>query len=195
MEPLGPKYGVYKIDIWPTAQKQDWFLKLNPNGRIPTIVDPNTNTTISESGAILQYLVDTYDKDHKFSYKYGTPLYYKQLEVLYFQMAGVGPMFGQYSHFARFAKEKIQYGIDRYRAESIRLTGVLEEILARNEANSPFLVGDHISIADIAVYPWIRLLPRFEVSLDEFPKVKKFIETIDAIPEVQKGLVVIPPNY
>ena len=188
LELLGLKYDIQKLDFSKAEQKEEWFVKLNPNGRIPTLVDSSTNTTISETAAILQYLVDTYDKENKFSYKVGTPLYYKQLELLYFQMAGVGPMFGQLGHFKVFAKEKIPYAIERYENESKRLISVVEEYLERNKANGPYLVGEHLSIADIAIFPWIAVLHKGDLTLDAWPLTGKWYEGIAALSAVQAGL-------
>ncbi|CAH2354401.1 putative protein Ure2p [[Candida] railenensis] len=188
LELLGLKYDVTPIDFSKNEQKEDWYLKLNPNGRIPTIVDTSTNTILAETAAIMQYLVDTYDKENKFSYKIGTPLYYKQLEVLYFQMAGVGPMQGQMGHFKRAAPEKIPYAIERYENETKRLYSVVEEYLNRNKANGPFLVGDHLSIADIAVFTWANFLERGGIDIKPWPLLENWIESIAKLPAVQVGL-------
>lgn len=186
---MGLKYDVHVVNIRENEQKQDWFLKLNPNGRIPTLVDTETNVTISETAAILQYIVDTYDKENKFSYKIGTPLYYKQLELLYFQMAGVGPMQGQLFHFAKVAPEKIPYAIERYTNESNRLYSVVEKYLELNKENGLYLVGDHLSIADIAIFPWANGGFNYGM-LDpkSFPLVSKWRDSILANPAVAKGL-------
>ena len=182
------------MDISKNELKEEWFIKLNPNGRIPTLVDSSTNTTISETAAILQYLVDTYDKDNKFSYKVGTPLYYKQLELLYFQMAGVGPMQGQLHHFKLFAKEKIPYAIERYENETKRLYSVVEEYLERNKANGPYLVGNHLSIADIAIFPWARRLERSAIDIKTWPLTAQWFDAINSLSEVQVGLSKPEPN-
>ncbi|GMG56258.1 unnamed protein product [Ambrosiozyma monospora] len=159
MELLGLDYYVQKIDIMKGVQKEPWYLKMNPNGRIPTleIVDESGKSTyISESAAIMYYLSDKYDKERKFSYGPESPYHYEQLEWVFFQMAGLGPMKGQFHHFAFFAKEKIEYGIKRYHDETFRLIGVLEERLKRN--GTGYLVGDHLSLADIACFPWLRIM-------------------------------------
>lgn len=95
LELLGLEYDVHAMDMKALENKEPWYLKLNPNGKIPTLQDNSTNTTIAESGAILTYLAEKFDKDYKFSFKAGTPEYYKQLELMYFQASGVGPMQGQ----------------------------------------------------------------------------------------------------
>ncbi|CAH2354402.1 putative glutathione S-transferase-like protein Gedep [[Candida] railenensis] len=188
LELLGLEYDTQKLNFSTSEQKEEWFIKLNPNGRIPTLVDSSTNTTLSETAAILQYLVDTYDKDNKFSYKVGTPLYYKQLEVLYFQMAGIGPMFGQLGHFKITAKDKIPYAIERYENESKRLISVVDEYLKRNKENGLFLVGDHLSIADIAIFSWMVVLHRGDLTLDSWPLTAQWYESIAGLSAVKAGL-------
>lgn len=190
LELLGLKYDVHAIDISTNAQKEPWFLALNPNGRIPTLVDASTGITISETAAIIQYLADTYDKENKFSYKVGTKEYYLQLETTYFQMAGLGPMQGQAHHFSFFAPEKIPYGIDRYVNETKRLYSVIELYLERNKDHG-FLVGDHLSISDVVSFPWIILSKNIGVDLKlEYPLTYKWTKTIFDIPAVKKGLSV-----
>lgn len=134
------KYDVQKVNIREGEQKQDWFVQLNPNGRIPTLVDNSTGVTISQTGAILQYLADTYDKENKFSYKIGTKEYYKQLEYLVFSVAEQGPITGQLSHFTFAAPEKIPYAINRYSTDVKRIVGVFDDILSRNKEAS-FVFG------------------------------------------------------
>lgn len=188
LELLGLKYDYQLLSIANNGTKEPWFIAKNPNGRIPTLEDKSTGITISESGAILQYLADTYDKDHKYSYKHGTKEYYLQLETLYWQMAGLGPMQGQANHFKLYAPEKIPYGINRYINEAKRLYSVLEIFLKNNEKNGPYLVGNHLSISDIASYSWARSAERLGISLEEWPLVAKWFKNIDSIPEVQKGI-------
>lgn len=190
LELLGLKYDSQYIDISKNEQKEDWFLKLNPNGRIPTLVDSSTGITISETAAIMQYLVDTYDKSHKFSYEVGTKNYYLQLETLYFQMAGLGPMQGQANHFVKFAPEKIEYGVKRYTAETQRLYSVVEEYLRRNQSNGLYLVGDHYCISDIAVYSWAKFLTGIDIDIKQWPLTSKWFDALDKLPEVQKGFTV-----
>lgn len=188
LELLGLKYDYQLLSMATAEMKEPWFIAKNANGRIPTLEDKSTGITISESGAIMQYLVDTYDKDYKFSYKPGTKEYYLQLETLFWQMAGQGPMQGQANHFILFAKEKIPYGIDRYHAEVKRLYSVLELFLKNNEKNGPYLVGTHLCISDIACYAWAKVVDKLGISLDEWPLVTKWYNEIDANPLVQKGI-------
>ena len=195
LELLGLEYEFQELNFERSEQKEPWFVKLNPNGRIPTLVDSSTNIIISETAAIMQYLVDTYDKENKYSYKIGTPLYYKQLEVLYFQMAGIGPMQGQLGHFRFYAPETIPYGIERYEKETKRLYSVVEEYLKRNEANGPYLVGNHLCIADIAIFTWAINLLRPGIDINTWPLVAQWFENIASLPEVKLGLTKPEPKW
>ncbi|CAI5759190.1 unnamed protein product [Candida verbasci] len=189
LEVLGLKYVPTKVNILKNESKSDWFVKLNPNGRIPTIEDPNTGITLSQTGAILQYLADKYDTDLKYSYKFGTPEYYKTLEYLIFQVSENGPIQGQANHFKIYAKEKIQYGIDRYITDVKRIYGVYEDILSRNAANdSLYLVGDHYTIADFALVGWANSLKNLEIDIHQWLLLGKWFDKIINLPEVQKGL-------
>ncbi|ODQ80383.1 hypothetical protein BABINDRAFT_171299 [Babjeviella inositovora NRRL Y-12698] len=200
LELLGLKYDFHYLNIRENEQKQEWFLKLNPNGRIPTLSDTNHSVsgsdgsdgiTVNETGAIMQYLVDKYDTEHKLSYPIGTKEYYLQLETLYFQMSGLGPMQGQANFFSNLAPEKIPYGINRYTEETKRLYSVLEDYLAKNSKNgSLYLVGNHYCISDIAVFAWADALHVLEIEMSEYPLVDKWYKTLAALPEVQKGLTI-----
>lgn len=192
LELLGLQYKVKNLDISTNVQKEPWFLELNPNGRIPTIVDHSTGITISETGAILQYLADTYDKDHLYSYEHGTKEYYKYLEILTFAIAGQGPMQGQANHFSLYAPEKIPYGIKRYTEETKRLYSVLDLYLERSKG--PYLVGDRLTGADVSVFGWAVFANAIGVDLEQFPRVWTWAKLVAKIPEVQKGLAVPEPR-
>lgn len=150
LEELGLDYELIKIPL-DGSQKKPAFLKINPNGRIPALVDDEFN--VFESGAILTYLAE---KENKF---YGNTLKEKSLVMqwLMFQMGGIGPMFGQFNHFNMFAKEKIEYGIQRYKDESVRLLKVLDERLSQ----SKYLATKEYTIADMATYPWVEMMRMF----------------------------------
>ena len=185
LEEIGLPYTVHPIDISAGDQFDPAFLKLNPNNKIPTIVDhdgPGGGPyTVIESGAILIYLAE----------KTGQLLpveprgRYDVIQWLMFQMGGVGPMLGQNHHFRRYAPEQIPYAIDRYTKEARRLYCVMDHRLAEVE----YLAGAY-SIADIATYPWIRPWKRQGQNLDDHPNLKRWYETIDARPAVQRGLKV-----
>ncbi len=166
-------------------QKEEWFLRINPNGRIPAIVDRDAGDfAVFESGAILIYLAE----------KTGRLLPADPLERsvvlqwLMFQMAGVGPMQGQANVFFRYAPEKIEYAIHRYQNETKRLYTVLDAHLAERE----YLAGDY-SIADIATWPWAILHGWAGVDIEDLPNLSGWIERVGARPAVQAGRAVPKP--
>lgn len=191
LEELGIPYKTTAIDLGADDQKKPDFLKINPNGRIPVIVDHSRNDfPVFESGAIFLYLAEHYDKDFKFSFQ-GADEKSEMLQWLFFQNAGVGPIQGQANHFFRYAPEKIQYGIDRYQNETKRLYSVLEERLKDRD----YLVGTgkgKYSVADISTFTWVRWGPWAGIDLDKFPNLKKWADKIEQREAVQKGLLV--PN-
>ena len=181
LEELGLPYEVRAIRLADNEQKEPWYTGLNPNGRIPTIVDrDNGDFTVFESGAILIYLAE---KTGKF---FPQKLRYPVLQWLMFQMGGVGPMFGQAHHFMRAKKDEIPYGSERYGNEAKRLYGVMNGRLKDNE----FLAGAEYSIADMATYPWVARHEWHRVDLTQFPSVKRWYDKIGARPAVQKGMAV-----
>jgi GST-like protein len=186
LEEVGLPYKVHGIDIGAGAQFEPAFLKISPNNRIPAIVDNDgpggKPISVFESGAILIYLAE---KTGKFMPKEPRARY-AVLEWLMFQMGGIGPMFGQANHFRAYAPEKIPYAIDRYTNEAKRLYGVLDRRLADHD----YVAGDY-SIADIAIFPWMRYGDRRGVNVDEFANVKRWFEAINARPAVQRGVEVL----
>ena len=185
LEETGLKYGVFPIDIAKNQQFADDFVRINPNSKIPAIVDRDgpggKPFPLFESGAILIYLAD---KTGKFLPKEPVA-HYQTLQWLMFQMGGVGPMFGQTHHFLRAAPEKVQYGIARYTKETRRLYGVMDGHLKQNQ----YLAGEY-SIADIATYPWVARHEWHLVNLGDFPNVKRWYDVIGARPAVKKGMAV-----
>jgi GST-like protein len=179
LEEVGLPYTVHVIDITKGDQFTPEFVAINPNSKIPAIVDQDDDMTVFESGAILIYLAEKTGKllptDQKKRFLV--------LEWLMFQMASVGPMFGQLNHFRRFAPEKIPYAIDRYEKETLRLYGVLDRQLANHE----FLCGEY-SIADVATFPWVASYEFQGLTLDNHPQLKRWFETVQARPAVQKGM-------
>lgn len=183
LEETGLPYETRALKLNELEQKQPWFLGINPNGRIPAIVDTdNGDFAVFESGAIMIYLAE----------KTGSPLLptdfnnrSRVLQWLMFQMGGVGPMMGQANVFFRYFPEKIQPAIDRYQGETRRLLGVLDSHLANHE----YLAGDY-SIADIANFCWARTHNWSGVDLDDLPHLQRWIDAIAARPAVQKGLTV-----
>ncbi|KAJ4364363.1 hypothetical protein N0V95_000772 [Ascochyta clinopodiicola] len=191
LEELGIPYTTTSIDLGADEQKNPSFLAVNPNGRIPAIVDHSRNDfAVFESGAIFLYLAEHYDPDYKFSFS-DPDERSEMVQWLFFQNAGVGPMQGQANHFFRYAPEKIQYGVDRYQNETRRLYDVLEERLQGRE----FLVGKgkgRYSVADISTFTWVRWAPWAGVDLQQFPRLKKWAEGIEERGAVERGLRV--PN-
>jgi GST-like protein len=187
LEELGLPYRVHAINIGKDDQFKPDYVKINPNSKIPSIVDPDgpdgKPISMMESGAILVYLAD---KTGKLLAKSGRPRY-DALQWLMFQMGGVGPMFGQVHHFLRAAKEPVPYAIERYGKETKRLYGVLDNRLK----DSSYLAGDY-SIADIATYPWVARHEWHKTDLSDFPHVKRWYDAISARPAVQKGMNVPP---
>jgi len=185
LEECGLPYRVHPIDIGKGDQFKPEFVAINPNSKIPAIVDPNGPDgkpfTLFESGAILVYLASKVDRflPKSVSGKYIA------LQWLMFQMGGIGPIFGQVHHFLRAAKEKVPYAIERYTKENRRLYGVLDHRLGE----APFLAGEY-TIADIATYPWVLRHEWQQVDLAEFPNVKRWFDTISARPAVQRGITI-----
>ncbi|KAJ5887995.1 hypothetical protein N7495_008036 [Penicillium taxi] len=182
LEELNIPYKTEGINISTNVQKEDWFLKINPNGRIPALLDGKQR--IFESGAIMIYLTDKYDTDRKISYAPGTPEHIEQLSWLMFQMGGLGPMQGQANHFRLFAGVRSDYGINRYVEETERLYSVLE--IRLNE--SRYLAGSKYTIADIANYSWVRSANSLEIDLAEFPALNKWVDEIGKRDAVKKGV-------
>ncbi|HTR15421.1 MAG TPA: glutathione binding-like protein [Acetobacteraceae bacterium] len=187
LEELGLPYTVIPVDIGAGDQFKPEFLAITPNHRIPAIVDPDgpdgEPITLFESGAILIYLAEKAARLIPNS----AAARYRCLQWLMFQMGGIGPMFGQYNHFASYAPEKIPYAIERYGKEVRRLHGVLEKRLSRSE----YLAGSGYSIADIATFPWLRNPESRGIDLAEFPSVKRWFDAIAARAAVQRGLTVL----
>lgn len=194
LEELGIPYKTEHLDISTGKQKEPWFLDINPNGRIPAITDTfadGRTIRLFESGSIFQYLAEQYDPEHKISYPRGSREYYEVNNWLWFQNAGLGPMQGQANHFVRYAPEKIKYGMDRYVNETRRLYGVLDKHL--QSSASGFLVGDHVSIADITTIGWVMWAGWAGVEIDEFPALKKWEDMMSARPGVKRGADVPTP--
>ena len=186
LEELELPYAVHPVNLGKLEQKEEWFLKLNPNGRIPVIVDrENDDVAVFESGAILLYLAETTGRLVPADPKARLQV----LQWLMFQMGGIGPMQGQANVFYRYAPEPIPYAIERYQRETRRLYEVLERRLTGRD----YLVGDY-SIADIASFTWVRTHEWSGVSLEGLDLVRRWLERIEARPAVQRGLMVPEPR-
>lgn len=186
LEETGLSYNIHKVDISAEQQFKPDFLKINPNNKVPAIIDQDGPEgkpfPVFESGAILIYLAE---KTGKFLPKdaVGRSI---TLQWLMFQMANIGPMMGQFYHFRSAAPERIPYAIDRYTKEVTRILNVLNKRLGEVE----YLAGDY-SIADMAAWPWVKYAPNFDFSWVDFPNVKKWHDRIAARPAVQKGMTIL----
>lgn len=185
LEELNVPYTVKFISF--EDMKKQPYESLNPNGRVPTIEDPNTGITLWESGAIIEYLVETYDKEHKISFAPTSPEYFKAKQWLYFQVSGQGPYFGQAVWFLLFHSEKIPSAVNRYVDEMRRVSGVLDRFLQDKE----FLVGDKFSYADAAFVMGYTIMFLFTDYINvekEYPHLNSWLERMKARPAVAKIL-------
>lgn len=185
LEELGLPYNVHVVSLSKNEQKEPWFLAMNPNGRIPVIVDRAEDHTVFESGAIMIWLAEKTGRLMPTDAKGRSQV----LQWLMFQMGGVGPMMGQANVFHRYFPEKIPAAIDRYQKEAKRLLAVLDGRLKHHE----FLAGD-FSIADIANWCWARTHDWSGVAIDDLPHLSRWIAQLDARPGCAAGLQKPPKN-
>jgi GSH-dependent disulfide-bond oxidoreductase len=186
LEELALPYELHLLDLGRNEQKEPWFTAINPNGRIPAIVDrANDGFAVFESGAILVYLAERTGRLIPHDPK-GRSLV---LQWLMFQVGGIGPMMGQANVFYRYFPEKIQPAIDRYQGECRRLFRVLDGHLARHE----FLAGEY-SIADIANWAWVRTHRWSGVETEGLPHLQRWLRQIRERPAVQRGIERPPSN-
>jgi GST-like protein len=190
LEECGLPYRVHAVDIGAGAQFEPEFLRISPNNKIPAIVDSEGPDgpdgppySLFESGAILLYLAGKTGRflPQDVRGKYDT------LQWLMFQMGSVGPMLGQAHHFRVYAPEKIGYAIERYTNEARRLYGVMDRRLAR----STYIAGPQYTIADIAIYPWLRSWKNQGIDWADFPHLKGWFDEVDRRPAVQRGVQVL----
>ena len=182
LEELGLTYEVHGLDLMKGEQKTPEFLAINPNGRIPAIIDTDEDDfAVFESGAVLMYLAEKTGQLMPTDVKGRS----RVIQWLMFQMGGVGPMMGQANVFYRYMPEKIQPAIDRYQNESKRLLAVLDGQLADHQ----FLAGDY-SIADIANWCWARTHAWSGVEIDDFPNLNRWLEEIGKRDAVARGVKV-----
>ena len=184
MEECELEYKIHPIDISTDVQFSEDFVKVNPNSKIPAIVDPDGPNgrpfTVIESGAILMYLAEK------------TGLFlpvemqrkYEVIQWVMFQMGGIGPIFGQVHHFKRAAKEKVPYAINRYFKECRRLYGVLDSRLEGRE----YIANNEVSIADFCTVPWVFRHDWQEIDLDEFKNVKRWYDNMMQRPALTRGM-------
>ncbi|MGB3071791.1 MAG: glutathione binding-like protein [Ottowia sp.] len=187
LEECGLPYQAHPVNIGKGDQFQPEFLKISPNNKIPAIIDPDgpdgKPIPVFESGAILLYLAE---KTGQFMPS-RTREKYEVLQWLMFQMGGVGPMLGQAHHFRIYAPEKIAYAIDRYTNEAKRLYGVLD----RQLQSHAYVAGEDYTIADIAIFPWLRSWQNQGIDWADFPTLKAWFDRIGERPAVQRGVQVL----
>ena len=179
LEELKLKYKVHKIDLGKQTQKEEWFLKLNPNGRIPVLKDNENNKVIFESGAILYYLAIKYNK---FFFEE------KRIEImqwLMFQMSAIGPMQGQANVFFRYMDEKIPVAISRYQNECRRIYEVLDKQLQENK----WICGEY-SIADIATWPWIKIYFWAGIDISQLDNLSRWMDQMEKRKACKLGIMV-----
>jgi len=187
LEECGLAYRAIPVNIGAGDQFKPEFLKISPNNKIPAIVDPDgpdgEPISVFESGAILIYLAAKTGRFLPADLR-GK---YRALEWLMFQMGSVGPMLGQAHHFRLYAPEKLPYAIDRYSNEAKRLYGVIDKRLGQ----SRYIAADEYTIADIAIFPWLRSWKNQGIELDDYPTLKAWFDGIAARPAVQRGVEVL----
>jgi GST-like protein len=187
LEEVGLEYELHPVNILKGEQFEPRFLAISPNNRIPAILDtegPGGPYGLFESGAILLYLAEKTGK----LWPRDLARRYRVIQWLMFQMANVGPKFGECGHFKGYAPEKLPYPIERYFRETLRLYGVMDKELASRE----FLAGE-FSVADIAVFPWTmpKVRELHEVDIAQFPNVRRWFDTIFARPAVRRGVTLL----
>ena len=197
LEESGIPYNIRPVDIGAGKQFEESFLKISPNNRIPAIVDHQPSgdgnpISLFESGAILQYLAE---KSGRFLPNDGAGRA-DVLQWLFWQIGGLGPMLGQNFHFRGSAAEKLDYAIERYHLETLRLFTVINKQLA----DRPFLADNEYSIADIACYPWVNVYPQLQLTLDDFLHLNRWHQQISERPATiasyQKGAAsILPQNH
>jgi len=189
LEEIGVPYIVRTINFKEDEQHSEWYVKINPNGKIPAIVDHMNSAgdfPVFETSAILLYLAENYDKEHKISYDPVTEANFhsEELQWLFFAHGGIGPMQGQAGHFAKFASEKIPYAINRYTTEVARLFAVLDKRLESRE----WLVGPHYGLADIKTFTWVSFAGPPVADLSDYPNIEAWIKRCVARDATYTGL-------
>lgn len=184
LEELGLPYETQIVDIPNGEQFSPQFIQLNPNSKVPVLVDEETGQTLYESNAILLYLAEKTGR----LFPTDPKQHWKGLQLLFFQAASIGPMFGQRAHFSLFAPDKPSYAVERYQKEGDRLTNVLESVLTGRE----YFLNDY-SIVDIAHFSWLWCSTHQGFSIQSYPNLSAWFDRIAARPAVQKGVTVPLP--
>lgn len=184
LKELGLPYTITPVAL--AEIKQPEYLKVNPNGRIPAIEDPNTGIVLWESGAIVEYLIEKYDVENKLSFPAATEEYYHAKQWLFFQTTGQGPYFGQAIWFKKYHQENLPSALERYTKEINRVTEVLEGELAKSD----WLVGNKFSYVDLSFISWYKAVSERieEFNMDNYPHVKKWFDAIASRPAIKMVL-------
>ncbi|ODV64103.1 glutathione S-transferase family protein [Ascoidea rubescens DSM 1968] len=182
------KVEIITIDLAKKQQKEDWFLKINPNGKIPALASKDSSNPfyLSESNAILQFLVSKYDTENKFSYPVNSNNYFKTLELSLFQVSALAPVQGKIFGVIRNLLHLSESDVNDLYTEIKRVYQVLEDILKSN--NTGFLVGDKLTIAEVFVLPWIEKAAFSKIDLTQFPLLNDLLKRSLQVPEIAKGL-------
>jgi len=191
VEELGIPYRVVPVDITQGDQHQSQYLAVNPNGKIPAIVDHAPRDggpplTVFESGAVMLYLADKEGRFLQNELRARNEI----LQWLFWQIGGLGPMMGQAQHFFRYAPQPVPYGIERYQHETRRLLQVLEDRL-----DSRDYIGGDYSIADMACFPWLRIHKLTGVTLEDYPRVQAWYGRVRARPAVDRGVSLLRERW
>ncbi|WP_175777448.1 glutathione S-transferase family protein [Burkholderia anthina] len=181
LEEAGLTYDRVYVNLSAGEQRSPAFLAINPNGKIPAIVDHDTGLAVFESGAILSYLAAKTGCLHPDTLAERTAVQ----QWLHFQIGGIGPMLGQLWWFLRASTTVNAEAIDRYRNEVRRLYGVVNGRLAE----SAYLASSRYSIADIAAFPWLRATAELDIDIGDYPHVARWLADIESRPAVQRGLI------
>ncbi|KAL8844681.1 MAG: hypothetical protein Q9176_000781 [Flavoplaca citrina] len=200
LEELGIHYEVKNIEISKNVQKEDWFLRINPNGRIPAIVDKTPTSDgktrekrIFESGALMLYLCQRYDPENRLNYSYDTDEYWEVVEWLVWMQSGLGPMQASQSRQHSTVQQKLTIN----RTETRRLYQVLEDRLAEQAETAgkegPWIVGDRMTIADIANFAWVNWAEWAGIDVEPFKYLNQWLDRINERPAVKRGLDVPEP--
>ncbi|KAL0465184.1 glutathione transferase [Neurospora intermedia] len=192
---LGIPYDLDNIQI-SQAKSPEFVKNVNPNGRLPAIQDPNTDLTLWESGAILEYLTEKYDKELKLSFTPGTNDFYLARQWLYFQTTGQGPYYGQVAWFKRYHPEPVPSAVERYVKELNRVSSVMEDHLQTQKekygTEEPWFVGNKFSYVDIAFAPWQHIvgvmLTKEEYDEDKYPLIHAWLERLRARKPIKEAL-------
>lgn len=180
LEELGLPYTIHQIDVFAGAGQDPQFLKVNPNGKVPAIRDTDTGQVITESNAILLYLAD---REGLLIPESG-PERWRAIELLFFQAATVGPMFGQRAHFDIMAPETVPYAIQRYDTEAERILGLVDGMLNGRD----HFLGSGFSVVDIAFFGWFFTARHMGYGWDSHPNIVTWFDRVAARPAVQRGV-------